>query len=122
MQSTVMLKGYYSFFSHQTWTPSVNLYETEHCYLVCVDLAGVEKQQIDIEVTGLRLILKGSRTVPVSSCNENDPAPQPIRLHLMEIDHGPFLREVELPQNVEREKIAARAVNGMLWIELPKKP
>jgi HSP20 family protein len=121
MSSTVMLKGYYSFFSHQTWTPSVNLYETECAYLVCVDLAGVEKQKIDIEVTGLRLLLKGSRAVPAPLPDAAGRDCRPTRLHLMEVDHGPFVREVELPQNVERDQINARYVDGLLWIELPKK-
>ena len=32
-----------------------------------------------------------------------------------------FAREVELPVDVIREQITARYVDGMLWIELPKK-
>ncbi len=38
----------------------------------------------------------------------------------MEIDHGAFSREVELPLDVNRENIAANYRNGMLWIEIPK--
>ena len=38
----------------------------------------------------------------------------------MEIDHGGFCREVELPEDVDRDRIAANYRNGMLWIELPK--
>ena len=116
-----MHKGFYSFFPHQTWTPSVNLYETANLYLVCVDLAGVEKQKIDIEIVEQRLTLKGVREVPVCAPSEPLPGRERSRLHLMEIDHGPFAREVELPQNVEKDKVVARYVDGMLWIELPKK-
>ena len=116
-----MLKGYYSFFPHQTWTPSVNLYETEYAYLVCVDLAGVEKDKIDIEVAEQRLTIKGARVVPSVKIVESAKDCHKPRLHLMEIDHGPFAREVELPQNVHRDKINAKYVDGMLWIELPKK-
>ena len=29
-----------------------------------------------------------------------------MRVHLMEIDHGAFAREVELPEDVDAEKIA----------------
>jgi HSP20 family protein len=116
-----MHKGFYSFFPHQTWTPSVNLYETDASYLVCVDLSGVEKQKIDIEVVEQRLTLKGVREVPVCLPPEPEAPKSRARLHLMEIDHGPFAREVELPQNVEKDKIVARYADGMLWIELPKK-
>lgn len=48
-------KGYYNFYAGEAWTPNVNLYETESAYLVCVDLAGVDKTKIDIEVDNARL-------------------------------------------------------------------
>ena len=44
-----------------------------------------------------------------------------MRVHLMEIDHGAFAREVELPHDVIKEGINAKYVDGLLWIELPKK-
>jgi HSP20 family molecular chaperone IbpA len=44
-----------------------------------------------------------------------------VRMHLMEIDHGSFARDVELPQNVHHEQINARYRDGMLWVVLPKK-
>ena len=47
-----MHKGYYNFLPNETWTPSVNLYETETAYLVCVDLAGVDKDKIDVSIDG----------------------------------------------------------------------
>jgi len=113
-------KGYYGFFSNENWVPNVNLYETEAAYLVCVDLSGVEKEKIDIEVVDGRLRLSGNRAVPMSTEGTTNPNVR-IRMHLMEIDHGSFAREVELPQDVHREQISARYRDGMLWIELPKK-
>jgi len=113
-------KGYYTFFPNENWTPNVNLYETDGAYLVCVDLAGVEKDKIDIEVIDGRLRLSGKRAVPM--CTENAETPQTrVRMHLMEIDHGAFSRDVELPDDVHRERISARYQDGLLWIDLPKK-
>ena len=127
-----MQKGYYNFCPGQTWTPSVNLYETDHAYLVCVDLSGVDKDKIDVEVADQTLTLKGARAVPspdVLDDAEQPPARGPnelhskvVRVHLMEIDHGEFCRVVELPHNTAKEKITANYRNGMLWIELPKLP
>jgi HSP20 family protein len=115
-------KGYYSFYPTETWTPNVNLYETETAYLVCVDLAGVDKKKIGIEVTDGHLTLRGKRPVPSPVDNPEAQAPiGRLRVHLMEIDHGAFARDVELPQDVIQEGITARYDNGMLWIELPKK-
>ena len=138
-----MQKGYFNFCPSDTWTPNVNLYETADEYLVCVDLAGVEKEKIDVEVRDNRLRLTGSRPVPrpemlheddrsggaagaaesaehagkaVAAAHESGR----IRVHLMEIDHGSFCREVELPLNVDRDRIVASYRNGVLWIEIPK--
>ena len=118
-------KGYYSFCPGQSWAPSVNLYEAENHYLVCVDLAGVVKEAIDVQVVEQQLILKGSRAVPLrphpeKAGPEETPSPR-FRVHLMEIDHGAFCREVELPDNVMQDHISATYRNGLLWIELPKR-
>jgi len=116
-----MNKGYYNFLPNETWTPSVNLYETETAYVVCVDLAGVDKEKIDLTVADQRLKLRGARAVPIQPDAEAEMASKRVKVHLMEIDHGGFSREVELPHDVEHDKINANYRNGMLWIELPKK-
>ncbi len=112
-------KGFFGVPPADTWTPNVNLYESDSCYMVCVDLAGVEKDNIDVVVHNQRMRLTGRREVPArqasDECNER------IRIHLMEIDHGNFSREVELPADVDQDKIVAAFENGLLWIELPKK-
>jgi HSP20 family protein len=132
-----MQKSYFSYCPSETWTPSVNLYETAESYLVCADLAGVDKEKIDVEVVEQVLKLKGTRTVPTYEDAAGNTVPptgpaggatpggatgeqRRVRIHLMEIDHGSFCREVELPEDVDRERIAANYRNGMLWIELPK--
>ncbi|HZZ44562.1 MAG TPA: Hsp20/alpha crystallin family protein [Tepidisphaeraceae bacterium] len=120
-----MQKGYYNYRPGETWTPSVNLYETETEYLVCVDLGGVDKEKIDIELIDQRLTIKGNRTVPTPPTMEDKESDssdsKKYRVHLMEIDHGLFGRDVELPLDVVKEQIHATHRNGMLWIELPKK-
>jgi HSP20 family protein len=120
-----MQKGYYKFSPNETWTPDVNLYEMDGSYLVCVNLAGVVKEEIDLQVHAQTLTLRGNRQVPNQPRDGGTGAAetgQPkVRVHLMEIDHGPFVREVELPDDVESESISATYRNGLLWIELPKK-
>ena len=114
-------KGYYGFMPSEVFTPNVNLYETDHEYQVCVDLAGVDKEKIDIVVIDNRLTIRGNRAVPpcpTPPCNDREA--QKIRVHLMEIDHGAFAREVELPENVHKDKITAKYTDGLLWIQLPK--
>jgi HSP20 family molecular chaperone IbpA len=139
-------KGFYVY-SGETWTPNVNLYETSTSYLVCVDLAGVDKQKIDVEVVDQRLKLRGTRAVPsfddvipasasqpgaagqtaaqhggMPTAGDGETGAKRVRIHLMEIDHGAFSREVELPLDVNRDNITANYRNGMLWVEIPKCP
>jgi HSP20 family protein len=124
-----MQKGFFNFCPSETWTPNVNLYENDTAYIVCVDLAGVDKDTINVFVLEQKLMLRGTRLVPMMP-EEERVAPQPpggirqgpkLRVHLMEIDHGPFCREVELPADVVHEQIQANHRNGLLWIEIPKK-
>ncbi len=121
-----MQKGYYNFRPNDTWAPNVNLYETDDTYLVCVDLAGVDKETIVPEVSDNRLTIRGTRGVPAYDDHEPSAAAPAadrgkLRVHVMEIDHGAFYREVEIPDRVDQNKIAAHYRNGMLWIELPKR-
>jgi HSP20 family protein len=116
-----MQKGFFSFCPSETWTPSVNLYENDTMYLVCVDLSGIEKEKIDLTIADGQLRLRGDRKVPLHA----DGAPPDVRamrvkVHLMEIDHGPFCREVELPEDAKTDHIEATYRDGMLWIEIPK--
>ncbi len=114
-------KGYFNYCPAETWTPSVNLYENDHFYVVCVDLAWVNKDEIDLQVIDGQLRLKGTRAVPthpdVSQANSST---MRWRVHLMEIDNGQFSRTVDLPADVDRGQITATYREGVLWIEIPK--
>jgi len=116
--SDALQKGYFDFCPRETWSPCVNLYETEEAYIVCVDLAGVEKEKIDIVVDHHNLQLRGHRIVPIPG--DGPRGEVRFKIHLLEIDHGDFCRDVELPRDVNKESIRATHRNGFLWIELPK--
>ncbi len=108
-----------------SWAPSVNLYEAERAFRVCVDLAGVEKSTIDVSVRAgdseqqARLVVSGARPVPRSPVASSSGGGR-IKVHRMELDHGSFCREVELPPNVDQEGVSATYRDGLLWVELPK--
>ena len=97
------------------WQPAVNLYETPTALLVCVDLAGMKKDDFDLSVQENMLIIRGRRPGP-------RPAGEPVdlRVHLMEINSGDFYREVEIPSAVRQDEISASYGDGLLWITLPK--
>jgi HSP20 family protein len=113
-----MQRGYFEYSPSQCWTPNVNLYENAANYLVCVDLAGVDKEKIEVSVADGVLRFHGHREAPLPSpegCSR-------CRVHLMEIDHGAFSREIELPADADALGVTARHDNGLLWIVVPKRP
>ena len=77
-----MHRGYYNYHAAETWIPNVNLYENDTAYLVCVDLAGVDKEKIDVELVDQHLRLRGTRVVPTPPADlpaaaATDPSPPP---------------------------------------------
>jgi HSP20 family protein len=108
---------HFSRFGSQPWEPAINAYRCDKCIRVCVDLAGVDRSRIDLTVEPERLILRGVRDVPEPTHEEG----RAVQLLAMEIDYGPFEREVCFPASVEFENVHAEQRNGLLWISLPLK-
>ena len=98
-----------------TWQPAINAFRCERGVRICVDLAGVEKSTIDLTVEPRRVVMRGSRTPPEPT-NE-----RAMQLLALEIDYGPFEREIDLPIDVDAERAHAEQENGLLWITLPVK-
>ncbi len=96
--------------------PAVNLYETQTGYMVCVDLAGMDQNDIEVALEKTGVVVRGRRHSPLPP----DGA-RAVAVHLMEIDHGTFCRTIEIPSGVDQESIVANYHVGMLWITLPKK-
>jgi HSP20 family protein len=99
-----------------TWRPSIDILETEERILVIVDLAGVSQKDIVIEMSGERLRIAGVRSDP-SEEHQADVR----RCHQVEIDYGPFERQLLISVPIDVENIEARYDDGFLKIALPKK-
>jgi HSP20 family protein len=97
------------------WQPSINAFRCERGVRICVDLAGVEKSSIDLAVEPRRVVVRGSRNPP-------EPASErAVQLLALEIDYGPFEREIDLPIEIDVGGAHAEQENGLLWITLPVK-
>lgn len=111
------------FFPTETWTPAVNVYQCQGSLKVCVDLAGIQRQAVEVRVEPGKLLIQGVRQAP-EPCETTDAQKQPgtsqtIRILGMEIDHGPFRREIPIPTDVDITKVHSRYDEGLLWITLP---
>jgi HSP20 family protein len=97
--------------SSAEWRPQVDVYETDDSVVVVMELAGVSPEDIDINVEGRRLFVKGAR-VPA-------PRARTKRIYHLEIPHGPFHVAVDLPVTVDSSGAEAVTRNGLLEIVLP---
>jgi len=107
----------FSRFAPHAWEPAINAYRCEKSIRICVDLAGVDRAFIDLTVESRRVVIRGTRELPEPTDDEGCA----LQLLAMEIDYGPFIREVPLPAEVEIEQAHAEQRNGLLWISLPLK-
>jgi HSP20 family protein len=80
------------------------------CAIVTAELAGIEIEELELQIEGRTLILAGRR----------GPAdPDGDVYQQVEIGRGPFRRVIELGAEVRSAEAAARYENGMLRVELP---
>ena len=97
------------------WAPPINAYRCQHGFAICVDLAGVKKEDILLHVERRKIRLNGNRETPEPKAKDD----QASQILAMEIDSGPFCREITLPADVEPEAVRAEHKEGLLWIYLP---
>ena len=96
-------------FENKTFNADVK--ETDNEYLVCAELPGVKKEDINLDFKNNYLTISAKRN---EFHNENRDSY--IRKERM---YGQFSRQIYIP-NVEKDKICAKFENGELKIILPK--
>ncbi|MFP4085561.1 MAG: Hsp20/alpha crystallin family protein [Desulfobacteraceae bacterium] len=94
------------------WIPSIDVSETDENLLVKAELPGLEAEDIDIDVSGNVLTIKGEKRTEEEKEEEN--------FYSRERYFGSFQRAIQLPADVNTEKVDATFRNGVLNITLPK--
>jgi HSP20 family protein len=92
------------------FTPLADLEETPDAYLVEVEVPGVRREDIDIEIAGRRVWVRGER-------KEKE---RVGILRRRERTVGHFACEVLVPGDVEEEGVEAHLDGGVLTLRLPK--
>ena len=106
------------FWPPENWRPAINAYRCSDQIIICVELAGVDKQELELTIEPRRLRIHGRRVAPEPTGRDS----QALQILAMEIDYGPFERQVELPSEVDTERVKAEQRNGLLWVFLPLRP
>jgi len=98
--------------SISTFTPSVNTREDENGYYIEVDLPGVKKEDISVDLNDRVLTISGERKFKDEVKEEN--------YYKIETAFGKFERSFSIPEDADVEGIEAKSENGVLEIFIPK--
>ena len=101
--------------SGQYWVPAADAWETEHAFVVQLDLPGVTAEQVDVSFDRNTLTIRGTRTATVPTPENGD-----LRVFFAERLPGEFSRTLRFPQYVEASRIEASFNNGVLTVTVPK--
>jgi len=95
-----------------TFAPACDIDETEGLYLLSLDLPGVKKEDIKVDLVDRNLVISGER--------KDEKKEEKKSRHVVERYYGSFQRSISLPATVNADQIQASFDNGVLKISLPK--
>jgi len=93
------------------WSPTVDVSETKNELLVKAELPGLDVKDIEVNITGDLLTIKGEKKKEEEEKDEH---------HHIERYYGSFQRSMRLPVNVQRDKVDATFEKGVLKVKMPK--
>jgi HSP20 family protein len=97
---------------HEThWVPNTDVYVTEGALIVKVELAGMQRENLELTIDGHRLRISGQRP---DGCR-----PPQCKFLIMEINYGGFESVIELPEGYDLTQAKACYQNGFLRVEVP---
>lgn len=96
----------------QPWNPQMDVYETSEEVFITAEIAGVAKEDLDVEINNKAIKISGRRV----------PAPRAAgaSFRLAEIQFGNFERVLYLPTTIDPEVVSATYTNGFLQLRLAK--
>lgn len=92
--------------------PAMNIWANDENAIVTAEVAGVDPKDIDISVVGRNLTVSGSKMPEETAEN--------VKYHRQERGYGKFARSIQLPFNINMEKVEASFKDGVLSIQLPR--
>ena len=102
-----------SFAAHRTinWSPGIDVFEKDNELVTKVDLPGMKKEDVKVEVMDGHLAVSGERKSETEETKDS--------VYRCERDYGSFYRVVPLPVGVKIEDIKASFSDGVLEVSVP---
>lgn len=95
------------------WAPRADIAETDEAYLIRVDVPGISKDDLEIELKEDTLTVSGERRQEREERGKS--------YHRVERSRGRFYRAFKLPQASPTDDVEARLKNGVLTLAVPKR-
>jgi len=99
-------------FIGQEFVPCVDVIDAEKEIIVQAEIPGIDPKELNISLNGRMLTIKGEKKSEYEEKKEN--------YYRMERKYGVFSRTIELPADVDPDKVEATYKDGVLKIRLPK--
>jgi HSP20 family protein len=96
----------------RNWMPAVEILDTPKAIVLRVELAGVQPEDVRIELDDDVLVIRGER--------HQEEALDKEQYQSTEWHYGAFQRSITLPRSVKREAIEATYENGVVELRVPK--
>lgn len=100
--------------SEGLWKPQMDIYETDEEIIILAEIAGVNKENLCVEIN--------TRAVKIYGDRAEMPRVKNSTYRLAEIQYGKFERILFLPAPIDTDKVIATYLNGLLQIRLAKLP
>lgn len=93
------------------WSPKIDVFERDNRLVTRVDLPGMKKEDVSVEVTDGHLTLSGERKHEEEEKKDN--------FYRSEREYGSFYRALPLPEGVKLEDVKATFSDGVLEVSVP---
>jgi HSP20 family protein len=93
------------------WSPKIGVFERGNRLVTRVDLPGMKREDVSVEVTDGHLALSGERKRETEEKKDN--------FYRSEREYGSFYRAVPLPDGVKLEDVKATFSEGVLEVSVP---
>jgi HSP20 family protein len=93
------------------WVPQIDVFEKDGRLVTRIDLPGMKKEEVKVEVTDGHLAISGERKATVEEKTD--------QFYRSEREYGQFYRAVPLPDGVKPEDVKAVFVDGVLDVSVP---
>ncbi len=98
--------------ARRTWKPAMDIYETSKEIIILAEIAGVNKDDLELEINKKAVKIHGRRL--------ELPRTENATYRLAEIQYGRFERILFLPAPIDTDKVSASYQNGFLKVSLSK--